>query len=91
MSGEQKKFRVSKELQAESLQKAYSYFKDEVCTRIADLTTLSKLFAADLFCHKNYVNYIWKWHRANLIRQREQNPKQKETYSRTISFPELDN
>ena len=67
-SGERKKFRISKEPRAENLQKASSYFKDEIYTRITDPDTPSKMFAADLCCHKNcYANYIGKWNRATSI------------------------
>ena len=60
-----KKIRIHKEPQAGNLQKASSYSKDEVYTLIADLYTLSKMFATDFYCHKNcYSNYFGKWHRA---------------------------
>ena len=60
------KFRISEEPQAENLQKTSSYFKDEVYTRIANVGTRSKMFAADLYCHKNCnVNYIGKWDMIN--------------------------
>ena len=67
-SRERKKFRISEELRTENLQKASSYFKDEIYTRIADLDTPVKMFAADLYCHKNcYANYIGRWNRATSI------------------------
>ena len=43
-SGERKKFRISEELRAEDLQKASSYFKDEIYIRIADQDTPAKMF-----------------------------------------------
>lgn len=45
-------------------QKTSSYFTDDVYTQIADLNILSKMFAADLCRHKNYMNYNGKWNRA---------------------------
>ena len=43
-SGERKKFRISEELRAEDLQKASSYFKDEIYIRIADQDIPAKMF-----------------------------------------------
>ena len=67
-SGGRKKFRISEELRVENRQKASSYFKDEINTRIADLNTPVKMFAADLYCHKKcYGKYNRKWNRATSI------------------------
>ena len=64
-SGGRKKFRISKELRAKNLQKAFSYFNNDVYTRISYLVTLSKIFIADLYRHEScYVNYIGKLTRA---------------------------
>ena len=45
-------------------QKTSGYFTDDVYPQIADLNILSKMFAADLCRHKNYMNYNGKWNRA---------------------------
>ena len=63
-SGEREKFRISEVPRAENLQKASSYFKDEIYTRIADFDTPSKMFAADLYCHKNCIG---EWNKATSI------------------------
>ena len=61
----QKKSRISKEPRAENLQKAASYFKDEVYIRIAGLDSPSKMFAANLYFYKScYANCIGKQKRA---------------------------
>lgn len=63
-----KKFRISEESRARNLQKAFSYFNDDVYTRISYLVTLSKIFVADLYRHEScYANYIGKLTRATLI------------------------
>ena len=67
-SGERKKFRISEESRARNLQKAFSYFNDDVYTRISYLVTLSKIFVADLYRHEScYVNYIGKLTRATSV------------------------
>ena len=66
-SGERKKIRISKEPLAENLQKASRHFKDKIYTQTADLDTLSKMFAADIYCH--YSNYIGIEPLQYLIRQ----------------------
>ena len=50
-----------KKTRAEYLQKAYGYFKTEVYISITGLNTPPRMFAGDLYCHKNYIG---KWNRA---------------------------
>ena len=62
------KIRISEELRAENLQKASSNFKHEIYTITSDLDTPTKMFAVDIYCHKNcYATYIGKWNRATSI------------------------
>ena len=61
-NGIRSKYRISETQRAENLQNAAKYFMDEVYIRVSDLDSVSKIFAADLYCHSScYSNYIRKW------------------------------